>query len=332
MTVRRYDFFNNNTYIRMDNITSQKMLREVLRQEIRFTNIPCKLSRFTRLLIEHEKNHNNSKKRGLKIRYGSLFTFLLPDQDAQLHAEKLLENIIKEFDNLPYAAFFSKEGKATYMQVYICERPFISDGKEVQSIAKKDRYRNKLTGKICKKEDADTESLQVIYKAGDVISSETVYFLAKTGALKFATQDQFNYFIAKLKNIWISLLSKICKTKVEEEATFHKISRKESPKSTLNNVRIINRGIALIEEHFNHALYAIKYCECYDDKAADKLSKLHKRFEGFIRDESCVFNGYRLSLNRKNRKTEILSASVDLFVEKFLSELNSVFIEIVPQF
>lgn len=332
MTLHRYDFFNNNTYVRMDNLTSQKALRHLLQEDIRFTNIPCKLSRFIRLLIEHEKSHNLSKKRGLKIRYGSIFTFLLPDKDSHNNGETLLKGILKEFNDLPYAAFFSTEGQGTYLKVYICERPFIPEGKEVFHIAQKDRYRNKKTGRICKAEDVNTEDLQVVYKAGDVMGSEKVYFLTKTGVLKFATSNQFDYFIAKLKNLWINLLQRICKTDVEEKITFHKLSRKDSSKSCLKNVKIINKALTLIEEHFNGALYAIKFCECYDDRAIKKLKDLYRRFSDFIKNEGCTYNGYYLSLNKKVKKSEIIAASAEMFVEKFKEEMSNVFVQIVPQF
>lgn len=331
MNIQKFNYFNNNAYIRMDIVKKQQALKSIASVKVLDTNIPVPLNKFFSALINHEKAFNTSKKRGLKIRYGVILTFLLPHELSKATISKLSNNIVSTYDNLPFVSWISKQGKGKYLNLYICERHFFPDGSVHETIAKNDRYRNRLTGQICSCDSIDKEFLQLVYSAGEVISSEVVYFSTKKDYFKFASEKHFNKFISVAKNKWIDLLQKHAKCKAEKAITFHKLARRNFKPKYMNNVILINKTINFIEKGFNDALYAMIYCDCYSKKAELKMLELYNKYNDFIKSEGCTYGRYNISINPKTKNFCKLQGCLDLFKEKFSNDLRNLFITIVPQ-
>lgn len=331
MNIQKFNHYNNNTYIHMEIVKKQQTLKNIASTKILVTNISIPLTKFFSALINHEKKFNTSKQRGLKIRYGVVLTFLLPHELSKSTISELSNNIISTYDNLPFVSWISKQGKGKYLNLYICERHFFPEGVVYETIAKNNRYRNKLTGQICSCNSTDKENLQLIYSAGEIISSETVYFSTKKDFFKFVSDKHFNRIMSIAKNKWINLLQKHAKCKVEKAITFHKLVRRNFQPKYMNNVILINKTIDFLEKNFNDALYAMIYCDCYSKKTELKMLELYNKYNDFIKSEGCVYGRYNLSISPRMRNFCKLQSCMELFKEKFSNDLRNLFITIVPQ-
>lgn len=223
--VKGKNYFNTNQYSRLEVVYSlDNLLASPDFDLFNYvgSNQDLAMPDFISKLEEYESKYNYAScKREANVRYGVTLKVLLDKAYSVEDLMKLANSIIKKYDNLPFYAFESCVGEAHFLNMYICERHYYKDGIVYEKVAKKAKYRNKLTGRMCKATD---ENAVCVYKEGDIISKEVVYFSLKETYFKYANVEAFNYFMNRLKERIVKLLNKLFGVEIEEGFSFRKFS------------------------------------------------------------------------------------------------------------
>lgn len=327
--MRQFKLFDTNCFIQMTILYKNSIHEQIKSYGEPFLSNINNLSfeDFLTAMLEYENKSNHSE----NVRCGVLLTFLLDHKRSNDDLEFLSHKIIKSFDNLPFYAFQQKNGKGYYLTLYVCERHYYPEEKEIPVYATNDRYINAKSKKITTKNDPDAI---LTVKKGDLIKYKKVIFSSKEDFFKFATKKQFEYFFEVLKQKFMYQLKKLSNATVEKGISVKKFNIKKQSKRGKNNARAWNARIHEIEKNLNNALYALEICECNERKNIAKIEELRDQYEEMLINRSFVYksNNHKIKigilLNRM--KYKYACADADLFLEKFLISLNNLMTKLIP--
>lgn len=247
---------------------------------------------------------------------------LMPED---LPLEKYYEMPIKFMKDfafeLPYAFYCYQQGKGKYIRIYVSERYYYPNGREVIKYLDHDIYTNVKNGRLCKKDDPNAK----LSKAkGSVIRTETIYFSDKirtfmvSDEARSALHLQMISIASDILNELRCFSKKIFKIK--------KIDRRKAHNRFQNrNITYINNTITEIQtilNNFGTDLRTFYFWDEYADRFWKIVHKAQSYFsQGFMKTGkvkmfiSMNTNWQRLDENLNSIKVTISDMVTDIQTE-----------------
>ena len=263
-----------NCYINLSRLNKPSCLDKIFTQKCIHTNID-NIDQFKSDLISYERNQKTNNHKHI---YGVLLTFLLDKDHMNVALTELVEEIAKRYDNLPFYAYKGKEGKGTYINMYICERHYFPESIKKEVLAKNDLYKNSKTHKYCSKEDPDS----YLYKRkGEVLKTKKEKFTKKTDFFRFK-ENLFNKIWEEFKLWFMELLNRLFDMPIEEGVSLkqyvvHNMKNKFKAQARVWNdfVRYANYYIGLeLRELHQYEDFSSRFKKKVDDIIGDFLNIL----------------------------------------------------------
>ena len=318
--MRRFSYFNNDAYLHFEPLHDLSCLQEITSDAFLCSNVNVRVSTFKRLLYAHNIAHCTTSTDSL--RYGAGFLLMLPQRD---HYDKtklvdLVEGFMEKFPGMPYYAYIEKHGKGTYIYIYVCDRKFFARKKKVYEHHTHDSYRDPNTGRLCSK---DTEGAIKVVSKGDIRNSYDARFSKKYSYFKFASEKEFQFKIAELKNLWIDLCSKILQEKIEESVTIPKLQRNGHTKRQMKIISIYNKAIKKAEDKLNESVEVLKFMGQFDKHSKKIIANIVSRIRNIFNCGSFRIGRVKVKIKNYLDMKKVYDTA-DLFVRKTFEIINSV--------
>ena len=203
------------------------------------------------------------------MRYGRLFTFMLPLKFTKKELTKLSYRISEYYDSCPFFSFPVKQGKAHCLCIYCADRHYYSEPQPLNIYTAHDRYFNKKTGRICSKGDPNAV---LRHKKGDVLSTEMAHFSYKIDSLvmfegkdKKKSRAHFTQIMNELKHWYYDVLRDDFGFEIIEGAAFRKIRESDYKDKERKCAEAWNSTFSYMEDKVNTLITGAKECGLYRD-------------------------------------------------------------------
>ena len=323
--------FISNSYVEYKPMHSVDEILALQKYSFISSNQSIGIADFTKTLEQHEQMFNPAFHKNSQVRYGVTLKFLLDKPYSSADLALVSNEIIKRYKNLPYFSYCFQEGKGTYLLLYICERFFFPDGKKILQYAKKDRYRDKTTGRIARYSEENADNLVLVFRKGDVTKSDLVYFSSKETFFQFATTDVFEVTMNNLKKAFIALLEKLFSVETEEGYSLptyalRKIGSYGRKKMALE----WNNCIKTVSEKINNAIYALKITDCWDKSAQKLIYRLYDHYVEIIKTKHFVYDRWSFNIDFDAASHITVKNGISCFLDKFAYDLTRTMEHLIP--
>ena len=260
----------NDCYIHIEKIPNVRRLNCLFK-----LNLVCScvddIATFINKYKKFEKEFNNKR---ASANYGTVITFLLDKERDSNECKKIVYELlkIKEYKNLPYAAFVEVQGEGTFLHVWLCDRMYDPINKfEWGQIAGSNRYKNKLTNQFCKKED---ENAFLAIKKGELINTKKLDFSKKQNICGFGSGEKgkrsFYAWKCKTEQWWMDILKKLFSLEINEGLVIHKVCYKGKSKKQRIKARAFNKKLNIFANELDPYLSFIKQ-NCSNNHDIDEV-------------------------------------------------------------
>ena len=281
----------SNSYIGMERVHKPSALSNVFENESILTNIDD-ITTFKEDLVKHERK--TSSNNGKHI-YGVVLSFLLDKEHSKDELTTLIKEINKRYEDLPFYAYKSHQGKGHYLIIYYCERYYFPDGKKIDVVAAKDIYRDQHSKKYCSPDNDKAK--------GDVIKSKKIKFSNKTSFFRFK-EYEFTKTWNEFRLWFVQLLHDLFDMQIEDGVSFpqfviHKTKKKNRPAA-----RFWNSTFKRMNEFMNDGICALSSNNRLTDRLNNDLSAIIGSYLDKIKKREFEYDGRKHYMSLDSEESE----------------------------
>lgn len=287
------------------------------------------ISLFLTHLFQHDKTYTPVNK-GKKHRVLDAFKILVPKEYSSSNYLSFIRTICSNIftnnhETIPFFYTVNHVSNCTYIYLFLCNRLYYPEKKNISFYAPSDGYYDTVAKRRCK---SDNPNAVLIYKKGDKLKEDSVYFSTKLHYFQGSSSVLHSY-LTRVKRIMFSCF-------FSSELAYKK-KVVYLPRLAFDNCSPLikaklfewNKNIENIEKQLDCFYDALIECNFLDTQ--DNYSKINQ-FIYYWRNKVLEFNGsfkvgnryYKYNINLKKPFIEYAEYLKDSFVRAFEEDFKMV--------
>lgn len=322
-------FDQTTSFVRLEPVHNLEEVFDLFKkQKPLLSTTPMDWAVFFYALMNHEKKHGYKYEK-YHNKHAYSVEIMIPQNLTPLEqkelAQKIANSMLGEENPLPYSVFLNKKGKGIYLYFLISERYYSEDGFNIDTISTKDRYRNAITGRLCKKEDPDAV---LVYKKGELISRIHSTFSKKESVFCF-TEKSFLEFVNSLKEIIRNALKAIGFNFLPG-VSFRKLDRRNHNKYIQRNITRVNDAARYADTKYNDAIAGLMNTKLWNERTVrNQMFALYKKINHVFAMQKFVYKDrFTIPISPKMGwdKLDNSLETLELFINEKINEtMNDIY-------